>query len=297
MTQSPNKGFELQATGSNSGTWGGVLNDDVITYIDDNLGGRTALSLSSSNVTLTASESRSAILYLSGVLTANITITTECIGFFYVENRTTGAFTVTIRNNLVAPSGSGFSSTVAVVARNSRVSLISDSVQGVRIAGQNGFASGDALISATATAPIGYTISTAVTNYALRLVSSAAGGTGGTSGFTSIFADRTIGRANLPSFTMSDTITTSNHTHKMFVNAVGGGSGGVTSTSQVYVEGRGSGGADYYYSMEGSNSTATVGETSSDGGQSIVVTVSSGGSGTALNFNVAYLDVNNIVKD
>ena len=297
MTTSPNKGFELQATGANSGTWGGVLNDSVITYIDDNLGGRTALTLSSSNVTLSAAESRSAILYLSGTLSANITITTECIGFFFVENRTTGSFTVTIRNNLVAPSGSGFSSTTAVVARNSRVSLISDSVQGVRIAGQNGFASGVALISATATAPIGYTISTAVTNYALRLVSSAAGGTGGSTAFTSVFASRTIARANLPSFTMSDTISTSNHTHKMFTTS-GGTGAQPSSSSQVVVTGRGpTSSADYYYYMEASNSTATLGETGSDGAESIVVTVSSGGSGTAMDFAVNYLDVNNIVKD
>lgn len=101
MVASSAKGYELQATGANPGTWGGVLNDSALQYIDDNMGGRTAKVLTgltggAASFSLTAAESRSAILYLSGVLSANITITTACIGFFYVENNTTGNFTVTL---------------------------------------------------------------------------------------------------------------------------------------------------------------------------------------------------------
>lgn len=275
MTSSPNKGYELQATGSNSGTWGGVLNDDVITKIDQNLGARTALALSSSNVTLTAEQSRSVLLYLSGSITANITITTECLGFFYVENRTTGSFTVTIRNNVVAPSGSGFSSTVAVVAQNSRVSLISDAVQGVRIAGQNGFASGDKLISSNATAPIGYTILTAISNYALRLVSTAGGGTGGTTGFTSIFADRTIGRSNLPNYTLPDTFAISG-------TQTGGLARNFSRTN---------------FTSGGGNATVVSTVSWSETTLSLTGSVTLDGGGTPLNFNVLYLDVNQIQKD
>lgn len=275
MTSSPNKGYELQATGSNSGTWGGVLNDDVITKIDQNLGARTALALSSSDVTLTAEQSRSVLLYLSGSITANITITTECLGFFYVENRTTGSFTVTIRNNVVAPSGSGFSSTVAVVAQNSRVSLISDAVQGVRIAGQNGFASGDKLISSNATAPIGYTILTGINNYALRLVSTAGGGTGGTTGFTSIFADRTIGRSNLPNYTLPDTFAISG-------TQTGGLARNFSRTN---------------FTSPGGNATVVSSVSWSDTTLSLTGSVTLDGGGTPLNFNVLYLDVNQIQKD
>ena len=275
MTQTANKGYELQATGSNSGTWGTVLNDDVITKLDENLGGRTALSLTSSNVTLTAAESRSAILYLTGTLTANITITTECIGFFYVENRTTGAFTVTIRNNLVAPSGSGISSTVAVVARNSRVAVISDGSQGCRIAGQNGFASGDELISSNATAPVGYTIVTDITNYALRLVNGPGGGTGGTTGFTSVFADRTIGRSNLPDYTLPDTFAISG-------TQTGGLARNFSRTN---------------FTSPGGNATVVSTVSWSDTTLSISGSVTLDGGGTPLNFNVAYFDVNRIRKD
>lgn len=275
MTQSPNKGFELQATGSNSGTWGGVLNDDVITKIDQNLGARTALTLSSTDVTLTAEQSRSVLLYLSGAITANITITTECIGFFYVENRTTGSFTVTVRNSTVAPSGSGFTSTVAVIAQNSRVALISDAVQGVRIAGQNGFASGDKLISSNATAPIGYTILTAIGNYALRLVSTAGGGTGGTTGFTSIFADRTIGRSNLPNYTLPDTFAISG-------TQTGGLARNFSRTN---------------FTSPGGNATVVSSVSWSDTTLSLTGSVTLDGGGTPLNFNVLYLDVNQIQKD
>lgn len=211
MVASSAKGYELQATGANPGTWGGVLNDSALQYIDDNMGGRTAKVLTgltggAASFSLTAAESRSAILYLSGVLSANITITTACIGFFYVENNTTGNFTVTLKNS-VAASGSGtFASTTAVIPQKSRVVCMSDATQGCRIAGQNGFESGTSPLLAQASAPIGYTLSTANTNKALRLVSSGGGSTGGGSDtFTGAFVARKIARAELPNVTLTDT--------------------------------------------------------------------------------------------
>jgi hypothetical protein len=211
MTASPNKGFNLQATGSNSGTWGTTLNDEVITYLDDNLGGRTAKDLTgltggAATFSLTAAESRSVILYLSGVLSANITITTACIGFFWVENNTTGAFTVTIKNS-VAASGSGtFASTTAVIPQKSRVGCISDNTQGVRIAGQNGFASQTSLVFTQASAPIGWTVNSSLNNYALRIASSGGGTTGGgAEGFTTAFVNKIMARANLPNINLTDT--------------------------------------------------------------------------------------------
>lgn len=211
MTASPNKGFNLQATGSNSGTWGTTLNDEVITYLDDNLGGRTAKDLTgltggAATFSLTAAESRSVILYLSGVLSANITITTACVGFFWVENNTTGSFTVTIKNS-VAASGSGtFASTTAVIPQKSRVGCMSDNTQGCRIAGQNGFASATSLTFTQASAPIGWTVNSSLNNYALRIASSGGGTTGGGSeGFTTAFVNKIMARANMPNINLTDT--------------------------------------------------------------------------------------------
>lgn len=96
MPQTANKGYEVQTTGSNTGTWGTVLNDNALSYIDQNLGGTTTLALSSSNVTLSTSQSRDLILVLTGTLLANVQITTACVGMFYVYNTTSGNFSVTI---------------------------------------------------------------------------------------------------------------------------------------------------------------------------------------------------------
>ena len=166
------------------------------------------------------------------------------------------------------------------------------------------FASGTKLLFYSDTAPTGWTIqTTSINNKALRVVSgSGAGGgtggaTGGTSDFTDVFTARTIAKVNLPNYTMTDSIVVADHKHKMFVNSVGSGSGSVTSTSEVFVEGRGTGGADYYYSMEGTVGTPSVGETSADGGHTVSVSIALGGSGTALDFAVAYASVIIAAKD
>lgn len=128
MAASTYKGYELQVTGSNSGTWGSTNNTDVITIIDNNLGAITSKALSSSNVTLSATESQSAILRLTGTLTANVQVTTACAGFFFVENLTTGSFTVTITNGV---SG-------VTAPQSTRVTMIADATNGVRIAANVG---------------------------------------------------------------------------------------------------------------------------------------------------------------
>lgn len=124
MATTPNKGYELIATGAEVGNWGVVLNNDVFTVVDSNLGGVTSLTLSSSNVILSASESKNFILRLTGTISANIQITTSCVGFFVVENLTSGSFSVTITNGV---SG-------VTVAQNIRALMIATAANGVRIA-------------------------------------------------------------------------------------------------------------------------------------------------------------------
>lgn len=137
----------------------------------------------------------------------------------------------------------------------------------------------------------GWTIDATNNNYAVRIVTSGAGvATTNTQSFTSAFVGKVIAKTDLPNYNMTDSIVVADHKHKMFVNSSGSGSGAVTGTSEVYVEGRGSGGADYYYSMEGVSGTPTVGETSSDGGHTVNVSVALGGSGATL-LNVNYVSV------
>jgi len=127
MTSTTNKNYILQATGSNAGTWGTVLNDEMITYVDSNLGGVTTLSLASTTpITLTASESRNGLLIFSGALLANIAVTTLALGVFWVENRTTGNFYVSLTNGVGTP---------VLIPQGQGRQVWSDSTYGVRSMG------------------------------------------------------------------------------------------------------------------------------------------------------------------
>lgn len=132
MPSTANKGLEIQTTGSNTGTWGQVLNDQALEYLDDYLGSITTKALTSStNVTLTAEESRSVMLRLtsSGSITGSIVITTSCIGFVFVEALFTGTATVTIRNASIA--------TAATLTSGTRAVIISDATNGCRLVAQS----------------------------------------------------------------------------------------------------------------------------------------------------------------
>lgn len=268
MSNTPNKGYNLQNIGENPGTWGTVLNNEMISYVDLNLGGIVTKSLTSSNVTLSASESRNAILRLTGSLLANVVVTTQCRGFFFVENLTSGDFNVTIRNNAIA--------TGSVVPRSTRATLISDETNGVRIASTNeGFVSGTAMLFLQAAAPTGWTRSTTHNNKTLRIVSGTGGASGGTSPFTTVFDNRTLTRANLPNVT----ITTSQdgaHNHDVpirFLNARITDSGAFVLVTPT------------------SFSSGTVNETTdSVGNHTHSFNLNGGVTQTAINFDVQYVD-------
>ena len=71
--------LEKQTPGQNSNTWGTVLNDNVISLIDDSIAAYTTITVSSVNVTLTqadgsADQARSAFLDISGTLTGNVNV-------------------------------------------------------------------------------------------------------------------------------------------------------------------------------------------------------------------------------
>lgn len=258
MTTTVNKGYELQATGSGSGTWGATLNNNVFDIIDQNLGAIVTKSLSSSNVTLSATESQAAILRLTGTLSANVQITTSCIGFFFVENLTTGAFTVTVRNSSV--------STAATLPQGNRSTLISDASNGVRIASTDGIIpSGTAMLFVQTAAPLGWTKSTTHNDKALRVVSGTAS-SGGSTVFSTVFAARTISQANLPNITLTSSSNGDHaHTYTTYSNFTGQGSGSAVC-----------------WRNEATATTSTAGAHTH--------TVPLGGSGTPMDFHVSYVD-------
>lgn len=172
MATSTYKGYILQANGSNAGTWGDKLNDEMISYVDLNLGGTKNQSLSNTNVTLSAADSRNVIYRLTGVLSANVTVYVDASvasGFFIVENLTTGSYTVTVANTTPATA-------TVNITQGTRSLLISDNTNGVRIASSYGI---DPVTTFSA-GTTGLTPSTA-TNGAVTLagtLSVANGGTG-----------------------------------------------------------------------------------------------------------------------
>jgi hypothetical protein len=92
-----------QGTGDNDSTWGTVLNNEVIELTDFAIAGYTTISLTGGDVTLTANdgaadEARSAMLELTGTLTAdtNVYIPSGISKSYIVKNSTSGAYAATI---------------------------------------------------------------------------------------------------------------------------------------------------------------------------------------------------------
>jgi len=93
-----NRGYIIQTSGENAGTWGldPGLNGSF-QAIDTNLGGVTTVTLSSSNVTLSSTQYANGTIILSGTLTANVLVVFPAIqAWFTVFNQTTGLFTATL---------------------------------------------------------------------------------------------------------------------------------------------------------------------------------------------------------
>lgn len=124
MPTSVNKGYELQTTGTNTDTWGIVLNEDVFEIVDRNLGGLVSKSLTNVDVTLTAEESESLVVRLTGALSGAVVVTTACIGMTIVENLTTNAFAVTFSNGVGTP---------VTLVQGARNLVITDGTNGPRL--------------------------------------------------------------------------------------------------------------------------------------------------------------------
>jgi hypothetical protein len=118
------KGAYLPQVAGDSGTWGGLQNTLTYVVFDNAIGGYAAQSLSNVNVTLSATQDSMAILRLTGTLTGNVVITSACQGSKYVENLTTGAFTVTI--------GTGVGTSV-VLPQGYASAVIFDATNGTRL--------------------------------------------------------------------------------------------------------------------------------------------------------------------
>lgn len=281
MPSTPNKGYEVQTTGTNSGTWGNVLNDNMISYADLNIGGIVTKSLASTPVALSASESRNAILRLTGTLLANVQVTTSCIGFFFVENLTSGAFTVTVRNSSVV--------TAATIPQGTRATVISDATNGCRVASDSGFEPGTTMTFVQTTAPVGWTKGATHNNKALRVVTGAAS-SGGSVAFTTAFASQAI-TGTVGNTTLTESQIPS-HRHFVAANANVINSPALTPTNYVARDNQTGGGDDTV--LGGTAVDATIGLTSAKGGDQ---SHTHSFTGNNVNLAVQYVDLIIAVKD
>lgn len=210
MPFTSNKGFSVPVTGSLAGTWGSdsstptanssnALNEGVTSLIDQALGGVTSLTVASTAVDLTQAQAQNAMLRITGTLTANVVISPNSgvlmIGFYYFENLTSGAFTVTFTNS----AGS------VVIPQGRRGTLWVDTTNGPRVVALVGSDLADALPTGTrvvfynASVPTGWTaISLSGSDYLVRLVDNGGGGIGGgTLSFSTVFTRTTTDNTTL----------------------------------------------------------------------------------------------------
>ena len=95
--------LEKQANGENSGTWGTVLNQNVIDLVDEAIAGYTIVSCSATAVELTTNngssdQARSAVLEFQGTLTSSVDITIPSVSkIYYIKNNTSGSYPITLK--------------------------------------------------------------------------------------------------------------------------------------------------------------------------------------------------------
>lgn len=97
-TSSTNRGYIIQTSGENPGTWGldPGLNGNF-QKVDTNLGGVTTIALSSSNVTLSSTQYANGTIRLTGVLLNNVQVIFPAVqGWWTIDNQTTGLFAAII---------------------------------------------------------------------------------------------------------------------------------------------------------------------------------------------------------
>ena len=102
MSNTVYKGWYIPTVAAEAGIWGGEINTDLAA-IDASVGGFSTVSVTNVNVTLSSTQAGSALLRVTGTLSGNVQLTTSTQGFQFIENLTSGAFSLTITNGYGTP--------------------------------------------------------------------------------------------------------------------------------------------------------------------------------------------------
>lgn len=244
MSTTVNKGYATQVTGTNAGTWGDTLNTGVMGIVDTNMAGLSTFSVAGSNITLSLADVQNCIYRFTGSISANIVVSPSLSGsptpaslfngFYFWENLTTGNFTIT----LTTSAGS-------VVLQQSRRGLVFiDSVNGPRIIAEwpttanydmVQIPAGTPMLFYQSAAPTGWTISSSLNDYGLRIVSSSGGVTSGSVAYSTLF-----GRTATDNYTLQIAdIPPHNHTTFAFKYGLSNGGAKVPFLDQTSGDGNG----------------------------------------------------------
>lgn len=263
MVATTNKGWTLPTPGGSAGTWGTGLNS-AFGQIDNVLGGTIGVTVTGGTTTLTAAQTETLFIYVNGTLTSNATVVltpevggpTRAQGFWLVQNDTTGNFTLTFSN--------GGGASLAVVPQGRYCLIYGHPSSGTRIiAADDGVVpSGTIFLCGNNAVPLGWTRLTSYNDYALRLVSGAGGGVGGTKAFTNVMSASIYNLA-----AHSHGLTDPGHTHSFT-----SGNRTVLATNP---------GTTVWYGTTTDNTNLSYAG----------LTVQSSGTGAVTAFDVAYYDV------
>lgn len=243
-----NKGYTYPAHGGAVNAWDSPLNTNF-DQIDQNVGGvynvvlgstiagtvfnSTYCTASSTVVTVTFASSNAQNMYynVSGTISSTTILSFPAVGSFYiVNNAATGA---SVRINTTASATS--------IAVSGFELIVTDGTDARGVVQSAEFASGTALIFASASPPSGWTQDTTITGNAVAIISSAAtantsaSGTWTISGLT--VGNTTLTTAQIPSHTHTYNATSGSDT---FAN---GGTNARTGTSSFNTGSAGTGGS------------------------------------------------------
>lgn len=100
-TTTPLLGLLLMGTGGDDNAWGANLNTQVITLIENAIAGVTSLSISGGSHSLSATESRSATIILTGTLTSNqvLIVPTTAKNWTFINQCVLGGFEVQVQTS------------------------------------------------------------------------------------------------------------------------------------------------------------------------------------------------------